>query len=54
LPPVRLLPISEREFATLALGQETPGLRATFSEQAGETVLSLGSGPGAVIARRVK
>jgi len=54
LPPVRLLPISEREFTTLVLGQETPGLRATFSEQAGETVLSLGSGPGAVVARRVK
>jgi len=54
LPPVRLLPISEREFTTLVLGQETPGLRATFSEQAGETVLSLGSGPGAVIARRVR
>ena len=54
LPPVRLLPISEREFTTLMLGQETPGLRATFSEQAGETVLTLGSGPGAVIAKRVK
>ena len=52
LPSIRLLPTSDREFVSLALGEGPPAVHARFEQREGDTVLVLGDPGAAIVARR--